>query len=111
MATQKKCKRDLLDELLVYGYIKTQIHMAIPTDIHRLIYMFYHLLAVILTFSDTMKSKTGISLSEDKTYAIKLDIPGVHSGHRYALTTADPVYHGIHCWRILVKIIITMTNQ
>ena len=89
---------ELLDELLVFGYIRTQIliNYDIPIDIYKLCYKFFHLLSEILTFSDELKSKDGIQLSHDKTYAIKKSV-----GHKYVLTASDPVFTGIHCWRVL----------
>ena len=95
MATKR---RDLLDELTVYGYVRTEISLDIPTDIYRLIYDFYHLLVVVLTFDDKLMSTDGVTLSDDKLCAIGA------TGHRYVLTTADPVFGGIHCWRFRVKI-------
>ena len=104
MTTEKRRKRDWLDKRMVDGYIRTEISMEIPIDIYQLIYNFYHLLAVILEFDDKFMSSRCITLSQDKTCAIKLDAIG-NSGHRYALTNADPVFDGVHCWRVLVEIV------
>ena len=98
MAIQQRKGRDLLDELTVYGYVRTASCMDIPIDICRVIYDFYHLLIVVLSFDDKLKSTDGIKLSEDKLCAIGT------VGHRYALTTVEPVFEGVHCWRVLVKI-------
>ena len=102
MAAAQEKNRALLDKLTIDGYVRTEAFVDIPTDIYRVIYDFYHLLIVVLTFDDKLKSEDGITLSEDKLCAIGAE------GHSYILTTADPVFEGVHCWRILVKINIIM---
>ena len=101
MSNQQRKSRDLLDKLTAHGYVRTEICVDIPMDIYRVIYDFYHLLIVNLRFDDKLKSADGIKLSEDKLCATA---DNVFHGHRYVLTTAEPVFEGVHCWRVSVKI-------
>ena len=88
----------LKDELLVFGWVRMEYDETVPMDVCDLCFKFYHLLAEILTFSEEYRSSVGVELSEDKTYVIKQSY-----GHKYVLTTAEPVFSGIHCWRVLVE--------
>eukprot|EP01084_Bolivina_argentea_P003180 5938_1 len=92
-------RRGELDTLLVFGYIRSHEKakdVTIPEDIANLCFQFFHLLAEILIFSHEHISATGIKLSMDKTEVTKKS-----SSHKYVLTTLDPVFEGVHCWRCL----------
>ena len=88
------------NKILVFGYIRSQSNefkIIIPFDINNLCLKFYHLIFEILTFSSKFKSKDGLILSDDNKC-----VSSTTSFHCYILTTSDPVFHGVHCWRVHV---------
>ena len=88
-------------EILVHGYIKMESKNAseFPLDIMNICLVFYLELFRILRFSDKFISKDGTELRDDNRCAIK----SLEFGHNYIMADVEPVFNGIHCWRVQVK--------
>ena len=87
-----------VDEEIVYGYLRSYNHIIeLPADLWDLIYLFYHWTFEIMKFSQHYKSKTGYKLTDDNKCAQRFGC----DGSRWIVGN-DPVFEGIHCWRIFV---------
>ena len=96
MAFAKRREREIL---LVNGYIKKSTKLVIPEDIINLCFVFYHLTYIIGKFSTKFRSDQGIELLDDNKCVKRVE---GGNGYEYAVSDMDPVFKGIHCWRIKV---------
>eukprot|EP01083_Nonionella_stella_P258021 882490_1 len=98
-------------ELLVSGYVKS-CHLIIPNDIIELCFIFYYATLVHLQFSDEWRSNEddrGLELSDNNKCVQRMSVR-LHQNHRsytffrwIMVDTDNPIYAGIHCWRIKVE--------
>ena len=90
------------DHLLVQGFIRIysqEFSINIPPEIHQLFFLWFHITAQILTWNAEYRSMNTIQLSEDKVLAKRNPVSFQPS---YILADIEPVFDGIHCWRIQV---------
>ena len=85
-------------ELIVFAYLRQYNVVSLPLELWKLIYKFYHVIFTMVRFSKFYKSKLSLELTEnDKCCTRVRNI----SGPRWIVAN-DPVYYGIHCWRVFV---------
>eukprot|EP01083_Nonionella_stella_P027834 76668_1 len=90
---------------LVTGYFRencpaTTSGFVVPRQIIKTCLMFTTPLYQTLTFSDTFKSAKGFVFFDDRQCVRKLDN---YPRTTWILSDVEPVYDGIHCWRIFIK--------
>ena len=90
------------DRLLSFGFVRTycvQFQLDIPTDIMSLVFVWYHIRVEILKWCTEYHGE-GIKLLDGHRLAQQpADQDG---GPAWVLPDVEPVYSGIHCWRIQV---------
>ena len=101
MSTKKK------DELIVWGYLRQNAKIDIPTELWGIILTFYHLLFDVLEWNEKYKSKKGYELSDDNKLVkrIYLGVNADRYGDNYYcwIVGGNPVFSGIHCWRLFIE--------
>lgn len=88
------------DILLISGYLRTEsnkLNIIIPQELTTLFYKCYHLLFEIVKFSTIYLTEDAFILSDDNKCCKRID-----GAHAYILADCNPVFEGIHCWRVQV---------
>ena len=91
------------DQLLSFGFVRAycvQFQLDIPTDIMSLVFAWYHIRVEILKWCTKYHWKSIKLLDDNKV--IQQPTYG-DGGPAWALPNIEPVYKGIHCWRIKVR--------
>ena len=94
----------LKDELLVTGYIREYCNnheLNIPGEVTRLFFTWFHFRVEILKWSTKYIATEDIVLSDNNLLVTK---PGENYRPSYILADTEPVFDGIHCWRIKVNL-------
>ena len=94
---------ELKNTLLVIGYIRifTEKLQSIPNDLMYLCVLFYVDIYHVLKFSTqyACSSNNGSWIYAEKNHCV-ISQSQCRYEHGYILAETDPVYHGIHCWRV-----------
>ena len=91
------------NELLVHGFIRKQckkMNIKIPLAIIDLFFIWYHIKCIPLPFSLKYISSKRIALTENNYCATSKS--GNDDTYGWVLADVEPVFKGIHCWRIRV---------
>eukprot|EP01083_Nonionella_stella_P164479 544462_1 len=86
------------DDLLVTGYVRRfclESNIDIPIDIIALCYDWYHAHYQLLAFKP--RAIKSFKLTDNNQCAHRL---GIKQNHSYVAADCDPVFDGVHCWRI-----------